>query len=206
MAGTGQLTILGADLNDPELVGEAIVAEALLRLRAYEIQTWLKFSTVVECCRDKNQDVVLCVLPKESQRTGASSSLAMFLAILKLYLKNVGLRIRAKMAVTGVLSLRGRVLRVTNIVAKVRGALDGDCDLVLVPMANQQELKNAVVKVTEEGGETKGQDEEERRKKIISSGKLTDEEWANKVRMVDDVVDVFEHGIEGRSSQVVVDA
>lgn len=134
-----------------------------------------------------------------SCRRSRAPSLGMFMALLTLYLEEKGLRIRAKLAVTGVLSLRGFVLAVGDIVSKVRGALDQGMELVLVPRGNRADVEKAVEKVVVEGEETKEDSAEERRQEIVKSGKLTDEEYASKVRIVADLVDVLEYGIEGKA-------
>lgn len=192
MTGTGELIIIGADLTDSVLVGEAFIAEAFFRLRAYEMLSWLKMNALT---LDQTQDVTVYLLPLEIKLRGASGSLPIFLALLKLYLKKQGLRIRANMAATGIMSLGGRILRVGNALIKVRGALDQGAEIVLVSAGNRRELQEAVVKIRD-GEESKESTDEERRQEIIKSGKITDEEMETKVCIVADAVDVLECAIE----------
>lgn len=85
------------------MVGEGKIAEAFFRLRAFELQSWLDFKTPISSCMDQEYRILMCLLPLEVRSTGPSGSLAMFLALMKLYFKEAGLRIWPKIAVTGVL-------------------------------------------------------------------------------------------------------
>lgn len=75
------------------------------------------------------------------------------------------------MAVTGVMSLSGYVLKVGSIVEKVKGALEQKVDLVLVPRGNERDLQ----------------------------GKLTPTELA-RCRFVSLILEVLEHAVEGEVS------
>lgn len=163
--GTGALKLHGTDLKGYSATAEALVALSLLRARARELRTVLGLGgrVLLKDITDLDRDVSVFMIPTFFLCNGASSSLAVFLALVKLYFKPYGIRLRSKMAVTGVLSLSGLVLRVGNVVAKIKGALKYGAELVIVPSMNRSEI-DTLLKEVEETPERAQQTAEEANK------------------------------------------
>ena len=143
------------------------MALQFIRLRANELCLWLKTPGMQPFLRDRSRDVIIRMIPLEFLRQGASCSVAILLALLRIYL---GCRIKPKVAVTGVVTLSGKILGVGEIVAKVRKALEYGAELVVVPKCETEKVKKGILEV----------------------------EVSNKVRFVDNVVDFLHYTIEGK--------
>lgn len=149
--GSGSLTVFGADPAGFTATDEALVSLFLLRARALEIRTVLGFGAEVnlDSIRDQSRDVSIYMIPTFFLRSGASSSLSVFLALVKLYFKPHGIRLRPNIAVTGVLSLSGYILRVADVIAKIKGALRYGAELVIVPSCSEGTIEGLLKEVEE---------------------------------------------------------
>ena len=137
--GEGQIMVLGADWSDGIILDEAKAVLAFLRLRAVELCTWLVGKARTEYLdpiRDHRKDVVVMITPGQFLKQGPSCSVAIFLALLKLFF---GCEIKKGVAVTGVLSFSGYILRVSDVADKANGLLQQGIDLVVAPHGNRND-------------------------------------------------------------------
>ena len=165
--GNGQLIVFGCEIDDNSTMDGVTTALALLRLRCRELCRWLKQSDKLDDIRSRSKDIAVFMIPHLLLRSGSSASVAVLLALLRLF---VGCRLKENVAVTGCLSLNGKVLGVGCTVDKIKAALDYMKDgagVVLVPRQNEEVILEHFRTQTA------------------------------KVIFVDTIVDVLEHAVEG---------
>ena len=136
--GSGQITVIGARDDDFDSNDGIVTPLAFLRLRARELCRWLKVSGKRKGIRSRSKDIMVSMVPQGILREGSSGSVAILLALLRLFLD---CKLKARVAVTGSLSLNGQIYRVESIVDKVRAALDYDAAVILVPRENEDEVR-----------------------------------------------------------------
>lgn len=128
---------------------EAKVTLACFRAHALYIRTILgygqgKKKLKLKDSRDLKKTIVIHNIPTVYHIEGGSGSVAVFLALVKLFMKHLHLRLRPRVAVTGILSLCGQVLNVGSVGVKVAGAIKFGAELVLVPSRNRANLERAL--------------------------------------------------------------
>lgn len=96
--------------------------------------------------RKQDKDIQITLFPLWIQRSGESCSLPIFLALIHLFF---GAKLKAKLAATGTLNLKGAIGKVCNVVAKVKGAVEAGAEIILVPAANQGDLDGESFEGTE---------------------------------------------------------
>ena len=139
--GKGKAVLLGADEGDFATKDGADTAIDFIRLRARELCSWLNKPGMESVLLDQSRDVIIRMIPLEFLREGSSSSTAILLAMLTLYL---GCRIKPKVAVTCILCTTGYILGVGSVVVKIRAALAYGASVVVVPAANRSEVEEAL--------------------------------------------------------------
>lgn len=127
MPGTGKLTLTG-QLGDV-MKESATISLSLFRSRLAFALPEFEFDK-----RDLHIHVPAGALPKD----GPSAGVVMFVAITSLIM---GRKIDPKLAMTGEITLRGRILPVGGIKEKVLAALRAGVKKVLLPLENEKDLK-----------------------------------------------------------------
>ena len=168
------MIVFGGREDDPSTLDAVTTALALLRLRGRELSRRLKQPHKLDDTRSRSKDTVVTMVPQELLRWGCSSSVAVLLALLRVFFS---CRLKENVAVTGCLSLNGKILPVGSVVEKIKAALEYINDkagVVLVPKQNKSEVR-------EHFGHT-----------------------PDKVMFVDTIVDVLEHAVEGKRCELLV--
>ena len=80
-------------------------------------------------------------MPKDGPSAGITMATALTSAL-------TGIPIKANIAMTGEVTLRGRVLPIGGLKEKLIAALRGGVDTVLIPKENERDLKEVPAKVT----------------------------------------------------------
>ncbi len=125
--GTGQITLTGQIGN---VMKESVQAAlSLVRARAGELG--------IDPAEFKNHDVHVHVPAGAVPKDGPSAGVAMFAAITSLFL---GRSVRADVAMTGEITLRGRVLPIGGLKEKSLAALRAGIKRVVIPLLNEKDL------------------------------------------------------------------
>lgn len=136
--GSGDVKILGAN-DDYDIRSGALVGLSLIRLRAREFSGWFGVKDKTDALRRQDKDVI-SLFPEWIERNGGSCALPIFLALLRFF---CGVELQAKVAATGGLSLSGSILRVSNILNKIKAAVKVGAEIILVPMGNEEDVETA---------------------------------------------------------------
>jgi ATP-dependent Lon protease len=135
MPGKGKLTITGK-LGD--VMQESVqAAMSYVRSRAYEFRLPLDFYQKV----DIHVHVPEGGIPKDGPSAGIAIATAIASALLKV-------PVRHNVAMTGEITLRGRILPIGGLKEKLLAARRGGIEYVLIPKENERELKEIPAKVT----------------------------------------------------------
>lgn len=76
-------------------------------------------------------------------KSGSSIGAAVAAGLLMRALRSLGAELKGRVAITGEVDLRGRLLPVTGIVSKLEAAFVAQCSVVVVPAANKEEVAAA---------------------------------------------------------------
>lgn len=136
MPGTGNLTLTG-QLGDV-MKESAKISQSLIRSRLAYNTLNFDFSK-----HDMHVHVPSGAIPKD----GPSAGVAMFTAMASLVL---GQKVDAKLAMTGEISLRGAVLAVGGIKAKILAAHRAGIKRVILPKDNEKDLKDVPQEIKDE--------------------------------------------------------
>jgi ATP-dependent Lon protease len=129
MPGKGELILTG---QLGEVMQEsARIAQTLVRSRAEDLG--------LDPNPFQNKDLHLHLPGGAVPKDGPSAGVAIYVAIVSLL---SGRRVRADVAMTGEISLRGRVLAVGGVKEKVLGALGAGIRTILLPERNMQDLRD----------------------------------------------------------------
>ena len=139
--GSGEIILEGADEDYYSITDSAYTALNFIRLRARELCLWMKTPGLQPLLRDPSRDIMICMMPVNVRRDGASVGVGILLALMKLYM---GCIIKPNTAMTGSVSLTGDVLGISGVVAKIRGALEYGAVRVMVPSDNAAEAKGSL--------------------------------------------------------------
>jgi ATP-dependent Lon protease len=136
MPGTGKLTLTGR-------LGDVMKESASISLSLFKSRLAFTLPEFEFAKKDLHIHVPAGSLPKD----GPSAGVAMFAAITSLIM---GRKIDPKLAMTGEITLRGRILPVGGIKEKVLAARRAGITKILLPQENEKDLKDIPDNVKEE--------------------------------------------------------
>jgi len=115
--GTGQIRTLGVK-DDHESMEGVTVGLAIIRSHLNEAKKWFMLSYLVDEVMKTQipRDVIVMSLPLGVSRAGASSGVAILLALLRMHF---AVRLKPRVAATGAVTANGEMWHVGDVVVKV---------------------------------------------------------------------------------------